>query len=108
MKRMLPKRTNNLPILAIFAMMFSSILSAGAIICDSDRPVCYQILWLLPAVFCLDCILVYPIRKLLFRRISLTMIVGLYWIRMVVSPVCMMLGEYSVIPFGAGICFRKL
>lgn len=98
MERLPLKRVNNLSILAVFAMALSGILSAAVVVADGGRPDCYQMLWLLPATFCLDCILVYPFRKLLFGRISLTMIVGLYWLRMVVSPVCMVLGEYSVIP----------
>lgn len=92
------RKTGNISILLVIAMMISGIFSFMVVLLDTDRPACYQLLWLLPVFFCLDCILVYPMRRLLFTRISVTLIVGLYWIRMVATPIFMVLGGYAVVP----------
>lgn len=97
MRTLLFPKSNNLQLQAVFAMILSGIVSAGVVVMDFDRPEYYQLLWTLPIVFSMNCFLLYPIRKLLFTRISVTIIVGFYWIRMVVSPICMVLGDYAVV-----------
>lgn len=92
------KKTNNLPILIILLMMMSGVLSTCFVLADVDRPAGYQFLWLLPTAFIINCFLLYPIRKQLFTRVSVTLITGIFWMRMVVSPIAMVLGNYAVVP----------
>lgn len=89
---------NNIFILTVFLMFLSGMISSGVVLSDFDRPGCYSLLWLLPAFFSLNCLLIYSFRKLLFTRASVTLITGLYWIRMVVTPVIMVWGDYAVVP----------
>ena len=51
----LDQKGNQLQQLSVIAMALSGLLSAGFVLLDTDRPVCYQLLWLLPAAFSLDC-----------------------------------------------------
>lgn len=92
------EKRNNIFILIVCLMTLSGVVSSAVVLLDSGRPPCYRLLWLLPAVFCFNCLLVYTFRKMLFTRISITMMTGLYWIRMVVTPVVMVLGGYAVVP----------
>ena len=94
----LDRKGNQLQQLSVIAMSLTGLLSAGFVLLDTDRPACYQLLWLLPVAFSLDCILIYPLRRFLFTRISFTMISGLYWVRMVATPVFLVLGDYQVVP----------
>lgn len=93
----LDRKGNQLQQLSVIAMLLTGLLSAGFVLLDTDRPACYQLLWLLPVAFSLDCILIYPLRRFLFTRISFTMISGLYWVRMVATPVFLVLGDYQVV-----------
>ena len=92
----LDQKGNQLQQLSVIAMALSGLLSAGFVLLDTDRPVCYQLLWLLPVAFSCNCVFIYTFRKLLFARVSITIITGFYWIRMVLTPVIMGLGNYAV------------
>lgn len=89
---------NNIFTLIVCLMFLSGIISTVVVLLDASRPICYELLWMLPITFSISCSLVYAFRKFLFTRISITMIVGLYWVRMVVTPVLMVLGDYAVFP----------
>lgn len=91
-------KRGNVLTLAVFTMALSGIFSAVFVLSDGSRPDGYAMLWLLPVFFTLCCSLIYPMRHCLFTRISITLIVGFYWIRMVLSPIVMVLGRYSVVP----------
>lgn len=92
------KTGNNIFILIVFSMFLSGIISSGVVLSDFDRPGCYRFLWLLPASFSINCAFIYAFRKLLFTRASVTLITGFYWIRMVVTPILMVWGDYAVVP----------
>lgn len=92
------EKRNNIFILIVCLMALSGVVSSAVVLLDSDRLSCYYLLWLLPVSFSLNCFVIYGFRKLLFTRISITMITGFYWIRMVVTPIFMVLGNYAVVP----------
>lgn len=88
---------NNVYILVVLAMAVSGILSMLIVLMDADRPECYRFLWVLPLVFTFECTIIYIYRKLLFLRVSITLITGYYWIRMVATPAIMAGGAYKVV-----------
>lgn len=91
-------RSGNISVGIVLAMFISAVCSFFFVFYDATRPAAYKLLWLLPASFGLLCSVVFYYKKYLFTRVSLTIMTGFYWIRMVVTPVVMSLGKYAIIP----------
>ncbi|MGY6766146.1 hypothetical protein ACW73O_14070 [Faecalibacterium prausnitzii] len=74
----------------VFVSCFSAILVA----LDYNRPEYYTYLPLLPAIFALVSTVLFPIYRWFLDSIVITLIISIYFIRMVVTPLSMSLGGY--------------
>ncbi len=66
------------------------------IIADFNRPTEYTCLFLLPLIFAMCSIVFCPIYELIPKNLGATLIIVLFFVRMVISPLFMSLGNYTV------------
>ncbi|MDS0526524.1 hypothetical protein NNC19_12605 [Clostridium sp. SHJSY1] len=79
----------------IFLMLIISLMSSFFIAFDRSKPVEYEYLFILPMLFSLICISMVPILNRYSSNISIWIIFILYFIRNVINPFFMYLGNYS-------------
>jgi hypothetical protein len=82
-------------IMLIFAILFISIITSFIILTDSDRPLHFEWLPLLPICFGLINIFFFSIFRNIFEKISYLLIISLYMVRNVFTPLVMSFGGYE-------------
>lgn len=81
-----------------WCIVVSSSLFAGfMLIYDLDKPDYYFFLPLLPLAFALTNMLSLKIYKYIYKNIGLILVISLYYIRLVIVPVIMSIGDYTSI-----------
>lgn len=89
------KKTLGSLILILFFLV-TSVISCFQILLDTSRPSYYNLLWALPATFFIITItFLFKWHSLYFTSITGFLVVGIYYIRFVVTPFIMSIGEYS-------------
>lgn len=88
-------------IFMIFTTISISIIVSILIAFDNGKPDHYRLLWLMPLTFSFLCIILFNFKAIFFYRVTTMLAFGLYFIRMVVSPLAMFLGEYSSYGYGS-------
>ncbi len=80
----------------LFCVKVIALAMTICLIFDANKPAHYKWLFLLPFSF-LSCVYVFPrLRKESFNNLALTLLVVLFFCRMVVSPAFLFLGRYAV------------
>lgn len=79
----------------LFICIITSLLCICFIITDSDRPAGYGLLFLLPLGFTICSIIFLPIYKAIPNNLGATIIIALFFVRMVISPMLMSFGNYA-------------
>ncbi len=78
------------------AFVLISFIVAIVLICDADKPYYYNWLFLMPLVYGLSSLICNRIYQYIPQNIGIMLVVGLLFIRMVISPLLLSLGSYSV------------
>ncbi len=88
---------NNTASVILLLILFSSMIVAVLCLIDIQRANGYTLLFLLPLTYFLSsCILIQrKVYKQLFHSITGIIVLGVYYIRMVISPLVMCLGSYN-------------
>lgn len=76
--------------------MAIGVICICLLVIDLDKPVEYDFLFLLPLTFIAGCIVAYRIFDLIPNNLGVSIIVILFFVRMVISPFLMCLGDYAV------------
>ncbi|RSK33697.1 oligosaccharide repeat unit polymerase [Bhargavaea beijingensis] len=84
----------NFTIIWLF-IVISSVISGFILYFDFDKPYYYKLLPLLPFVFGLINLFFLMLYRNILSNIALTLVIGLYYIRFVIVPLIMMMGNYS-------------
>src|SRR5690606_22499969 len=89
---------NNIKLIINLFVIVISFISALLIFFDFNKPYYYSALPLLPIIFSLLNLMIFPVvYKNLFSNIGFTLIVLLMFFRLSICPLIMMLGNYEVI-----------
>lgn len=91
------RKLSLMPTIYTIAMMLTGIGVGIYLIIFNNKSTDYSIYWLVPITFSFICIFLLTFQKYLFKRISITIMVGLYYLRMVILPVIMNVGNYFVV-----------
>ena len=91
------RNVNNTAGIILLLILFSSMIVAVYCLIDFQRASGYTLLFLLPVTYFLSsCILIQrKAYKLIFNSIAGIIVLGVYYIRMVISPMVMCLGSYN-------------
>lgn len=84
----------NLPWLFV---IFSSLLVGIILLFDTDKPSYYQILPLLPLTFGLVNMIFVMLYNKIFENLGLLLVIGLYYLRFVLVPLIMLIGDYTTL-----------
>lgn len=87
-------KTKSHHILICFSFIFIAIIAAVNIICDFDKPVYYSLLFMLPVTFAVLSAFCNNLYTLIPDNLGVSLIIVLFFCRMVVSPLFMCLGDY--------------
>lgn len=75
--------------------IFFSLAAVILIVLDINKPAYYNLLYLLPLSFAVLSILFFGLYKHILNNISVAVILILFFVRMVISPLFMSLGNYA-------------
>lgn len=81
--------------LILISMILISLSVSVIILADLDKPSHYNLLFVLPLIFALYLLLNSKLFNSFFDNIGITMILGLMFVRLVISPFFMLLGGYN-------------
>ena len=90
------KQYNATQIYILLGLVGVSILTSVIVFFDFDRPSCYWLLPLLPLTFAFCIALFHPLVSLIPNNLGASAIILLFFVRDVISPLFMCLGEYTV------------
>lgn len=100
---MLNEKTHKKNYKMVFLLLFVtgiSLFVAILIAFDNTKPDYYRLLWLMPTTFSIISFALINFQSVFLKRVSTLLAFGLYFMRMVISPFAMFLGEYSSFGFG--------
>lgn len=84
--------------LAIIFFIFSSIIATGYLLADIQRPSYFTIIWMMPlAFFFITVLFIYRWNNLYFCSITGTIVILIYYARLVITPFVMAIGNYETI-----------
>lgn len=81
--------------LILTSMILISFSVSVILLADFDKPAHYNLLFILPLIFALYLLVYAKLFKSFFDNIGITMILGLLFVRLVLSPIFMLLGGYN-------------
>ena len=81
--------------LILTSMILISFSVTVILLADFDKPTHYNLLFLLPLIFALYLLVYAKVMKNFLGNIGITMILGLMFVRLVISPFFMLLGGYN-------------
>lgn len=82
-------------LLLLFIFSFLSVFCFLLLITDNNRPVCYESLCILPLSFTIFSWIFYKIYFVIPSNMGISLIVILYFVRDVLSPLVMYMGDYN-------------
>lgn len=98
----LPRRSKKKYSVLYFILILISVSFSVALILvfDNNKPNNYNLIWVLPIIYGVICIGIINQSQILMKRLSSLIIISVYFVRMVLTPLVMFLGDYST--FGSG------
>lgn len=81
--------------LILISMILIAFSVSAILLTDIDKPDHYNLLFVLPLIFASSLLIYAKLFKSFLDNIGITMILGLMFVRLVISPFFMLLGGYN-------------